>query len=110
MSQPDFTKKIVSTTDWDSWSKEQQDFIINHHGKKISNEDLKRQRLHSDYSAKTWEFGKARENVGEVCGDCKFPYCFYATPRNWSMSSTSDVWNLMRCANVKCGKYFESCL
>jgi hypothetical protein len=71
--------------------------------------ECKQYKLMNDYSEKEWEFGKARSDHGEICDDCKFPYCFYAVPRNWSMSSDVDVWNLMKCGNEKCGKLFESC-
>lgn len=109
MSMPDFIKKYVPQDEWNSWSKTQQDFIINHQGMKINAESLSNQKLHNDYTGKTWDFDLARDYI-EICDQCKFKYCFYAMPRNWSMGSDSDVWNLMRCANAKCGHYFESCL
>jgi len=109
MSIPDFLKKIISEEEWNSWSKMQQDFVIQNQEKKITTESLANQKLHSNYNGKSWYFGLARDPI-EICTNCKFKYYFYAMPRNWSMSSSSDVWNLMRCANVECARYFESCL
>ncbi len=105
---PDTLKKKVNRKDERSWSDSQKNYILNNHGKKVGL--VKNFNPHSDYSEKTWEFEKARPEYGEICDACKFPYCFYAEPRNWSMGSDSDVWNLMKCANANCGKYFESCL
>ncbi len=104
-------EKIISIVTWEiwqGWSEEQKDFILKHEGKRVG--ELDSAGVHSNnYSDKTWEFGKTRPDRTEECGHCKFTYCFYAEPRNWSMSSDADVWNLMKCANVNCGKYFESC-
>jgi hypothetical protein len=107
MIQPEFTKRILSEEDWNSWSQAQQEFILQENGKQIQNDSLQAIKLNAYYSGKTRAFGPASKEVGPKC---HFAYCFYAFPRNWSIGSDSDVWNLMRCANVNCGHYFDSCL
>lgn len=105
-------ERIIKTATWErwnSWSQEQKDFILKYSGKPVGETDSSPKVHSNNYSQKSWEFGEARPDHGEICEHCKFPYCFYAEPRNWSMSSEADVWNLMKCANVSCGKYFESC-
>ena len=105
-------EKIIRTATWerwDSWSQEQKDFILKYSGKSVGETDSSPKVHSNNYYHKNWEFAEARPDHGEICEHCKFPYCFYAEPRNWSMSSDADVWNLMKCANVQCGRYFESC-
>jgi hypothetical protein len=97
-------KKFISMETWNQWSEDQKKFVLDLEGKKVS------EQTRRNYQDKKWELGKARPEFGEACKDCSFPFCFYAEPRNWSMSSSADVWNLMKCANVNCGKLFESCL
>lgn len=90
----------IEPKDWETWTIEQKNFISEWEGKVVDSKN---------YSGKKWEIGKARPEYGEICKTCSFQYCFYAEPRNWSLGD-SDVWNLMKCANVNCGKQFESCL
>jgi hypothetical protein len=91
---------------WNLWSKEQQAYILEHEGASVKNIP----NLHSNYHGKKWELGASRPEYGEKCPKCDFKHCFYAQPRNWSMNSSADVWNLMKCANVECQSTFESCL
>ncbi|HMV44367.1 MAG TPA: hypothetical protein PK079_18525 [Leptospiraceae bacterium] len=105
---PDNLKKKLKNEEDKNWSDQQINFILETHNAKIV--EITGYKPHADYINKTWEFGKARPEYREICESCQFPYAFYAEPRNWSMGSDSDVWNLMKCANVDCGKYFESCL
>lgn len=109
MKIPENLIKVIDAETWDSWNEDQKEFILKYNNQTIDRDALSRANLHSDYSGKTWDLGKTRPEYGESC-NCKFSYCFYAEPRNWSMSSSSDVWNLMKCANNQCGKFFESCL
>lgn len=109
MACPEFVKEFINELEWNSWSEALQNFIIQNHNTKITPESLKGKNLHAFYKDKSWKFGPARPEVGEIC-KCGFAYCFYAMPRNWSLGTDADVWNLMRCANVNCGEYFESCL
>ncbi len=105
---PENLKKKIDKDILENWNEVQIKYILNHQGKKL--EQIKEFSPHADYTGKAWDLDKARSEYGEICADCKYPYCFYAEPRNWSMGSDSDVWNLMKCGNVNCGKYFESCL
>ncbi len=110
MDRPKYLAKEVEESVWNSWSKSQQEFVVGLEHKKVDSSECKGYKLMNNYSEKEWGFGAARSDCGEICDDCKFPYCFYAYPRNWSMSADADVWNLMKCGNVDCGKLFESCL
>jgi len=106
-------QEILNQQIWDSWSAEQRDYILIHEEQSIDSISSKKQGLpqqFSEYISKKWELGNSRPTLQESCSKCKFNYCFYAKPRNWSMSAASDVWNLMKCANVECQSYFESCL
>ncbi|MBL1177531.1 hypothetical protein [Pantanalinema sp. GBBB05] len=110
---PEKLQQILPQEIWDSWSAEQRAYILAHEGQLVESFSSEKQglsQLYSEYQDKKWEVGQSRPPLQEYCQGCKFDYCFYAQPRNWSMSSESDVWNLMKCANVKCQSYFESCL
>ncbi len=107
--------KITTKEVWDSWSKEQQQYILYHYNKPLKGiiKELNQKcgdkwSGNRNYSKKHWKFGKSR--MIEKCSKCNFPFNFYAMPRDWSMRASADVWNLMKCANVECGHLYESCL
>jgi len=105
-------RKILKREIWESWSAKQRAYVLACEGQLIENVRFGKRdlpRKYSEYKGKKWSLGYSRPTQ-EVCPKCKFDYCFYAQPRNWSMRATSDVWNLMKCANVECQSYFESCL
>jgi hypothetical protein len=105
-------KKVISQGTWEGWSPVQRAYVAAHENQPIKSASLAEANLsqyHLAYSDKKWQIGLPRPDLQEQCR-CKFDYCFYAQPRNWSMSSSADVWNLMKCANVECQSYFESCL
>ena len=98
---------------WHTWDVQQKRYILNHQGQSITSKNLQPPDLSQpcgEYSGKHWQLGLTRPDLQESCPKCGFSHCFYAQPRNWSMGATSDVWNLMKCANVNCQTYFESCL
>jgi hypothetical protein len=97
---PTHFKAIIPLATWESWGHEQQAHVIARDGQAVT---------HSDYPKKQWGLGAARPEVREICAACQFEYCFYALPRNWSVSHTADVWNLMECANARCQQLFEAC-
>jgi hypothetical protein len=88
------------------WSAAQKEYVKAHEGKPVGEIRMGAGRY---YSGLKWQLGKARPQYGEVCDRCGYPLCFYAEPRSWSMRSSADVWNLMKCANVECQQLFESC-
>jgi hypothetical protein len=98
---PTHLKKVLPQEVWDSWSAEQQAYILAQEGQPAGD---------PRYADKCWELDRHRPEYRETCDKCYFEYCFYAMPRNWSLDSSADVWNLMKCANVKCQNHFESCL
>lgn len=99
MHLPVSFEKHILAGDWQKWSEEQQAHIVQVHGQPVTN---------PHYDDKHWEIGKARPQYGECCPKCSFDYCFYAMPRNCSISHTADVYNLMRCANMNCQHEFSS--
>ncbi len=101
---PAALQHIIPLEAWQRWSIAQRAYVIEHEGAATNHV------MNADYRAKTWELDHARPHYGERCSKCLFEYCFYAMPRNWSLSHSADVWNLMKCANVNCQHYFESCL
>ena len=107
---PEKLKELLSEELWNSWSDEQKQYIINNEQKDIGEIKMGEGSNTRFYSDKKWELGKTRPRYQEFCEKCGFEYCFYAMPRNWSMRSSSDVWNVMKCANVKCQSFFDSCL
>ena len=107
LNKPSATIKEV---DWDLWSDAQKEYVIKNEAKHFTTNELpNEENFHAKYEGKIWSIGKTRPDYQEEC-KCGFSYCFYAEPRNWSMGSDSDVWNLMKCANVSCRNFFESCL
>ncbi len=110
---PETLKTILNQEIWQAWSAEQRAYILAHGDQGLGSVRFGEHRLPAEYSHyqnKQWQLGQARPSLQESCPQCQFAYCFYAHPRNWSMGATSDVWNLMKCANVDCQSYFESCL
>ena len=107
---PEGLSEILTPEIWENWSKEQKEYIIENEGKPIGEVSVGEGSNIRYYSDKTWALGTVRKRYLESCEKCDFDYCFYAVPRNWSMRSSSDVWNVMKCANVKCQSYFDSCL
>jgi hypothetical protein len=101
--------KAVGQGTWDAWSPEQRAFVQAYQGADIGKLTLGGAASRY-YERKKWRVDATRPQYGEACDACRFPFCFYAEPRNGSMSPESDVWNVMKCANHACGKLFESCL
>ena len=110
MNIPNELESILTEKDWNSFSKNQKEYILSNHNQFITKESLDKDfHYHANYINKKWIFGKARIDRMEYCRKCKFDYLFDAKPRNFSLSYSADVYNLMRCANVDCKSYFETC-
>lgn len=93
-------EKVIRRHIWEDWSEDQQIYVLITQFDPV--DDFR-------YRGKRWELDKARPNYGELCPKCYFDCCFYAMPRNYTIGD-ADVYNLMKCANVKCQFEFQSCL
>jgi hypothetical protein len=110
MELPNELKSIIEEEVWNSFSEKQKEFIVQNHSLEITRESLDKEfHYHANYVGKKWILDKSRFDRTEYCRKCKFAYMFDAEPRNYSLSYSADVYNLMRCANVDCKSYFESC-
>ncbi len=107
MDIPVNLKEIIDPSYWNTWSEEQKIYIVEFADKKV--ELPVSRNFHANYSGKKWELGLAKPKNQSVCGKCNFAFLFYAKPRNFSLSHTADVWNLLKCANVDCAQFIEIC-